>query len=64
MDQGLKTIKETENLIFFSARLNFISLMNTKTMATHENTTFGEKKFDLILKKSNFLYVYEIQQSP
>ena len=42
-----KSIKETENLIFFSVRLNFISLMNTTIgiftsgTATCENTACG-----------------------
>ena len=43
-----KSIKETENLDFFTVRSNFISLMKTKTCifslvatATRENTAFG-----------------------
>ena len=39
-----KSIKETENLIFFSVRSNFISLINTHELvatATRENTAFG-----------------------
>ena len=40
-----KGIKETENLIFYSVRSNFISLINTKIciFTTRENTAFGIK---------------------
>ena len=44
-----KSIKETENLTFFSVGLNLISFINTKTCIFtinfnySENTSFGEK---------------------
>ena len=63
-----KSIKETENLIFFSVRANFISLMNTKTCIFTRGyrhswkyciwCSFGEIKFDLTQKKSNILYLF------
>ena len=64
-----KSIKETENLDFFTVRSNFISLMNTKTCIFTRGyshswkyciwCSFGEIKFDLKQKKSNILYLFK-----
>ena len=47
-----KSIKETENLSFFSVRSNFISLMNTKTCFTSRHRCRRVVRSLIIVNKS------------